>query len=192
MVLNCPSLCSKYDTFCPENLLFEAVLHPRQDQGTIPSSMTPWHRLIPIISMRKMKPFDPLKLSVVSLQKRYNPTLNLRDFHRMRMGFTAAASASAHVCLLTCCKKASRSIRAEKDGTSGITLLSFPAAYTVLTGHNIYHEAFFFFIFPHDGPHVCLSAELIAPPVTDKHYLWGAHNLWRDWKSPNKAEIEFK
>lgn len=106
-------------------------------------------------------PFDPLKFSVVSLQKRYNPTLNLRDFHRTRIGFTAAASASAHVCLLTCCNEASRSIRAEKDGTSGITLLSFPAAYAVLTGDNIYHEAFFFH-FPHNGPHVCLSAELIA------------------------------
>lgn len=131
-----------------------AVILPRQEQDTFPFfhdtvTLTSVTSLMSIISVRKITPFDPLKISVVSLQKRYNPTLNLRDFHRMRMDFTAAASASAsaHVCLLTCCKEASRSIRAEKDGTSGITLLSFPAAYAVLAGDNIYHEAFFFFLF---------------------------------------------
>lgn len=132
-------------------------LRPAQDQDAFSIfhdtvTLTAVTSLMSIISVRKITPFDPLKLSVVSLQKRYSPTLKLRDFHCARMDFTAAASASAsaHVCLLTCCKEASSSIRAEKDGTSGITLPSFPAAYAVLTGGHIYHEAFsFLFSFFH-------------------------------------------
>lgn len=90
----------------------------------------------------------------------------------MRMDFTAAAS--AHVCLLTCCKGQQVRFTAERDATSGSETSPpwFTAAFSVVRRDGIHHEGFS----PRNGPRVYPPAG-VCTPVMDKDLLRKAHNL---------------
>ena len=123
-------------------------------------------------------------VTVKDISAHCHPTLNLREFPRhssrlMRMDFTAASSASAHVCSLTCCKE---------DGQPWYEPVQVHGSLSTRSGGQHPSRR----LLPNIMDLMFILQLGFCASVMDEGRLCKAHNLRQDLTPPNEVKIEFK